>query len=116
MNEQNGQTSNKNKNRQSKKEWRIRKPQQNVFGKSPPVNHQDKLQISVNENLTNCQEGDELKSLSRILQPNNDHLYMVYKKIFNDISNVLNVLGTEYHIHPFGSTISGLAFKGTFNF
>lgn len=73
---------------------------------------EDALQRQVNDNLLQCAEGDELKLLARILQPNNEDLFRVYLALQADLMQALNMRRTSYRIHPFGSTISGLAFKG----
>lgn len=73
---------------------------------------EDALQKQVNENLLHCAEGEELKLLARILQPNNDELFGVYLALENDLIQALNMRRAFFKIHPFGSTISGLAFRG----
>lgn len=73
---------------------------------------EDALQKQVNQNLLQCAEGEELKLLARILQPNNEDLFRVYLALEGDLMQALNMRRASYKIHPFGSTISGLAFRG----
>lgn len=75
---------------------------------------EDNLQRKVNEALENCPEGEELKMLTRILQPQNEELGRAFEQIRMDLCRLLSSKCVHFQIHPFGSTISGLAFRGKF--
>lgn len=80
--------------------------------KQKPQISEDPLEKEVNQHLVDCEEGEELKVLSRILQPNSDYLYDIYLRIHSDISESMGKSEYNFTIKPFGSTVSGLAFKG----
>lgn len=71
----------------------------------------DRLQEDVCKVLQNCGEGDELKALVYALQPESDFVGCVFEKILHDINRVLSMRYRNFEIHPFGSSVCGLAFK-----
>lgn len=95
---------------------RAKKAQQNVKPnkkrqkkrKLPPV---DQLQEDVCRVLRNCNEGSELKALTYALQPESEFMECIFEKILYDIQNVLSQRFQNFEIHPFGSSVCGMAFK-----
>lgn len=70
-------------------------------------------------NMTNAdllrytqKEGTELKILCELLQPNIVQICTVYNLINQDLTSIISSRYQKFEIHPFGSTVSGLAFKG----
>lgn len=108
--------TNRRKNKQQKnlQKFQVRKDRAHIrqVKKQQKQHAEDALQNEVNENLLNCAEGEELKLMARILQPNSDDLFRVYLALEGDLMQALNMRRAFYKIHPFGSTISGLAFRG----
>lgn len=99
----------------SPKSPRTRKGQQTVKPKRrqkkrklPPTDH---LHEDVCRVLRNCDEGTELKALTYALQPESDFMECIFEKIFNDIKTVLSQRFQSFEIHPFGSSVCGMAFK-----
>lgn len=73
---------------------------------------EDGLQKKVNDLLATCPVGDEVQTLTRILQPHSAELCAAYQQIHFDLDQMLRSKCVYYKIFPFGSTISGLAFRG----
>lgn len=73
----------------------------------------DQLAKILNEELEKCAENDEINVLLKVLQLNVYDIIDIYRVIFKDL---VDVIGQKYHksftISQFGSTLTGLAFKG----
>lgn len=74
----------------------------------------DPLEMTVNQALQSCNQGDEIKALCFVLQPNTNMLEQAFNYIKYDLMTVLHEKFPKYRIevNAFGSTINGLAFKG----
>lgn len=70
------------------------------------------LQEAVNGKLMFCPREEQLGLLHRILQPSNIDIDLMFRAITWDLMIVLNKLRFYYKIHQYGSTITGLAFRG----
>lgn len=77
-------------------------------------NKEDKLQIAVNQALSVCNQGDEIKALCAVLQPNPNTLERAFKLVKRDLMAVLHERFKSYQfdVTAFGSTVNGLAFRG----
>lgn len=71
----------------------------------------DQLHEDVCRVLSHCEEGTELKALTYALQPESEFMECVFEKIVFDIKNVLSQRFRNFEIHPFGSSVCGMAFK-----
>lgn len=71
----------------------------------------DQLQEDVCRVLQGCDEGAELKALTYALQPESEFMECIFEKIEHDIVNVLTQRFRNFEIHPFGSSVCGMAFK-----
>lgn len=71
----------------------------------------DHLQEDVCRALRHCEEGTELKALTYALQPESEFMECIFEKIVQDIKNVLSQRFRNFEIHPFGSSVCGMAFK-----
>lgn len=74
----------------------------------------DQLHEDVCRVLRNCDEGTELKALTYALQPESEFMECIFEKIVYDIKNVLSQRFRNFEIHPFGSSVCGMAFKSEF--
>lgn len=112
-------TPDKNSSPQSNK---TRKAAQNTKPRQPRPRRQkkrklpvvDQLQEDVCRVLRNCEEGSELKALTYALQPESEFMECIFEKIVYDINNVLSQRFRNFEIHPFGSSVCGMAFKSKF--
>lgn len=68
------------------------------------------------ESLRNCGDDNGVIVACNALLPNPKELYNNYMKIKNDLELVLRELFHSFEIHPFGSSINELAFKGNYDF
>lgn len=76
----------------------------------------DQLHEDVCRVLRNCDEGTELKALTYALQPESEFMECIFDKIVHDIKNVLGQRFRNFEIHPFGSSVCGMAFKSEYPF
>lgn len=95
-------------NRTKKTQQNIKPKRRQKKRKLPMVDH---LQEDVCRALRHCEEGTELKALTYALQPESEFMECIFEKIVHDIKNVLGQRLRNFEIHPFGSSVCGMAFK-----
>ena len=107
------QTQQNTSNGEGTKTNKRKKGQQKKRNRKEVASVNDLSLIDVRRALLNCPDGDELKALSHVLQPESNFLYAQYRKVHQDLANILQPrFENQFTINPFGSTVSGLAFKG----
>ncbi len=99
-------TSNASKTKKAAQNGKMKKRQKRR--KLPLV---DQLHEDVCKVLQNCEEGSELQALTYALQPEGEFMECIFEKIMFDIRGVLSQRFRNFEIHPFGSSVCGMAFK-----
>lgn len=71
------------------------------------------MKQNVNNALKECSPGSELDLLFEILRPNYNQMWANNRAVKQDLLYALRCTYPEARIEVFGSTVMGIAFKGT---
>lgn len=71
------------------------------------------MKQNVNKALEQCTPGSELDLLYEVLRPNYRQMWANYRAVKQDLLSALRRTYPETRIEIFGSTVMGVAFKGT---
>lgn len=77
---------------------------------------EQKLKLNLFEVLRKAQPDYEFSTLAQFLQPKNQDLTDVFDRIKTDLTEILHDRFYDFEIFVYGSAISGLAFRGKYDF